>query len=85
MTSTEKESVEYISEFICAQIKKLVPSAGPLSAETDITTDIVIDSLAIMNLVFTLEEEFDISIPLGSLTDIRTIGDFANLVKKLKN
>lgn len=85
MTNLEKENLEHISAFICSQIQRLVPSAKSLSVKTDITTDIAIDSLAIMDLVFTLEEEFDISIPLNALTEIRTIGDFSNLVGKLKN
>ncbi|MBX9726384.1 MAG: acyl carrier protein, partial [Rickettsiales bacterium] len=45
------------------------------------TTDLHVDSLAVMELVFALEERFDVSIPLNELGDIRTIGQIAQLVE----
>ncbi len=85
MTNSEKETPQNISAFICTQIQRLVPSEKSLSEKTDITTDVSIDSLGVMDLVFALEEEFDVSIPLNILTETRTIGDLASLVKKLQS
>ena len=76
---------DYIVAFICGKIKKALPQAPALSAQTDMTTDISIDSLAIMDLVFALEEEFDISVPLNALADIRSIGELGALVEKTKS
>ena len=76
---------DHIVTFICDKIKKALPDAPALSAQTDMTTDISIDSLATMDLVFALEEEFDISVPLNALAEIRTIGELAALVEKTKS
>jgi acyl carrier protein len=76
---------ETIIKFIKQEIRKLSPDSSDLTSTTDIVTDIRLDSVAVMNLVFELEEEFDISIPLNSLTEVRTIQDLATLIEKEKN
>lgn len=67
-------------ETLCTELKKLDPHGGPLSETTDITTDLNIDSVAVMDLLFALEERYDISIPLNELDDVRTVGQLANVV-----
>ena len=37
----------------------------PITRDTDITADLDLDSLAVMNLLMQVEEKFDISIPLN--------------------
>ncbi len=56
----------------------------PINAETDITTDLELDSLAVMNLLMEIEEKFDISIPLNLIPEIRTVGDLVQVVDQLK-
>ena len=53
-----------------------------LSADTNMTTDIQVDSLDVMELVFSLEEAFDASIPVNELSNVYTIGELAGLVQK---
>jgi acyl carrier protein len=75
---------ETIVTFICSQIANSLPQGTELNSETDITTDTDFDSVAVMDLVFELETEYDVSIPLNELTEIRKIGELAGLVKKLQ-
>ena len=75
---------EDVVNFICEALAKALPDAPALTAESDMTTDVNVDSLATMDLVFALEERFDISIPLNALADIRKIHELASLVQKLK-
>lgn len=84
MTTQQTSNKETAIQIICSELKKIVPSDVNLNKETDITTDITIDSVAIMDLVFTLEEEFDVAIPLNSLTDVQKIGELADLVISLQ-
>jgi acyl carrier protein len=65
---------------LCAELAKLDPQGGPLSETTDITTDLNIDSVAVMDLLFALEERYDVSIPLNELDDVRTVGHLADVV-----
>jgi acyl carrier protein len=36
-----------------------------------------------MDFVMELEDEFDISIPLDQIADVRTVGDLADAVRRL--
>jgi acyl carrier protein len=58
--------------------------ATEISPETDISQDLNLDSLAVMDLMMELEEKFDVSIPLNVLPEVRTVGDLAATVRKLK-
>lgn len=54
-----------------------------MTADTDITTDLNVDSVAVMDLMFALEEHYDISVPLNELGEVRTIGELARLVQQI--
>jgi acyl carrier protein len=65
--------------------KLLVPfnSAGKtLNSDTDISSDLNIDSVAVMDFVMEVEDHFDIEIPLNIVSETRTIGDLAAVVEK---
>jgi acyl carrier protein len=68
------------------QISKLLApfnAAGKtLNADTDISSDLNIDSVAVMDFVMEVEDHFDIEIPLNVVSETRTIGDLAAVVEK---
>lgn len=68
---------------ICAELEKVNDEKIDLSESTDITKDLHVDSLAVMDLIFALEEHFDVSVPLNDLADIQTIGELSELVEKI--
>jgi len=72
-----------IVEAICAELEKFNAQEATLSENTDITTDLNVDSVAVMDLLFALEERYDISIPLNELDEVQTIGQLAGVVAPL--
>jgi acyl carrier protein len=54
-----------------------------LNEETDLAADLGLDSLKVMELLLTIEDSFDISIPLNVLPHVRTIKDFAEQLQQL--
>jgi acyl carrier protein len=84
MEPNENEVYREIVDSICEQLKRIAPEADSLTEETDLTMDIHIDSVSTMDLVFDLEESFDVSVPLNELSDVRTIRDLASLIVRLK-
>ncbi len=54
-----------------------------LSEDTDLVADLGLDSLKVVELLVTVEDSFDISIPLNILPQVRTIGDFAEQLRRL--
>ena len=60
-----------------------VPQGQQLSEETDMIADLGLDSLKVMKIIETVEDSFDISIPLNILPEVRTVGDFAVQIQKI--
>ncbi len=55
-----------------------------ITAETDLTKDLNLDSLAVMDLMMALEEKFDVSIPLNVVPELRTVADLADKIYAIK-
>ena len=53
-----------------------------ISLDTNIADDLGADSLDVVDLLMTLEDEFDLEIPDEEVEDIRTVG---SLVKYIEN
>jgi acyl carrier protein len=65
-------------------IEKTLGQKIELTETTNISRDLKIDSLALMNVVMELEDVFDISIPLDRLAVVETAGDLSSLIKELR-
>ncbi len=52
-----------------------------LTETTDINADLNIDSVAILDLLMSIEDAYDISIPINLLADVRTVGDLTATVR----
>jgi acyl carrier protein len=73
-------------EIISRIYKLLQPFVKPgieLGADSELVTELGLTSLQVMTLIEHIEDEFDISVPLNILPDIRTIGDLAQQLVKL--
>jgi acyl carrier protein len=49
--------------------------------QTDLIGDTRMDSVAVMDFVLELEDEFDITIPLERMSGVRTVADVARAVE----
>ena len=66
---------------LCELLEPFNSNGTKLSADTDISTDLNIDSVTVMDFVMEVEDHFDIEIPLNVLSETRTIGDIAKVVE----
>jgi acyl carrier protein len=64
-------------------IEPLNPKHVPLTEDTSFAGDLEMDSLTVMDLVASMEDEWDIVMPLNMLPDLETIGQVADAVAKL--
>ena len=83
MTKTLQSEEEVFLE-ICRMLEPFNNSENKIGRETDILRDLNIDSLSVMNFIMKIEDEFDISIPLNVLPDIRTVNDLVAMVDQAK-
>lgn len=55
-----------------------------LSGSTNIVRDLQLDSLAVMDFIMSLEDKFELVIPLDRVAEVETIGDLARVVDDLR-
>ncbi len=53
-----------------------------LSESTELVKDLGLDSMKVMQLLLGIEEQFDISIPLNIVANVRTVRDFARQIEQ---
>ena len=51
-----------------------------LSADTNIATDLGADSLDVVEILMSIEDEFDVEIPDSEIENIRTIGELVDYI-----
>ena len=71
--------IEKITRILCDQLDL---DDEQVTEESDIIDDLGADSLDIVDLVMTLEEEFDTEIPDEDIEALRTVGDIVKYVEE---
>ena len=66
---------------ICKLLEPFNAERKTLTAETDISADLNIDSVAVRDFVREVADHFDIEIPLNVVSETRSIGDLATVVE----
>ncbi|MBL4597061.1 MAG: hypothetical protein JKX99_10850 [Robiginitomaculum sp.] len=69
---------------ILQQLRPHADADTNISPQTSITRDLGMDSLAIMDFIFDLEDAIDISIPMERIAEVQTISDLVAAVHKLQ-
>lgn len=63
-------------------VEQLDADAEAVTMEANIQDDLGADSLDIVDLITSIEDEFDIQIPDEAVDDIKTVGDIVRYVEK---
>ncbi len=68
------------------KIKKILAdtldvSEDEISADTNIATDLGADSLDVVEILMSIEDEFEIEIPDSEIENIRTVGELVEFIE----
>lgn len=74
-----------IIELLCDRLGSLADSEVSITAETNLISELSIDSVKLLNLIMEIEDAFDISIPINALADVQTVHELASLISKIKS
>ena len=74
-----------VRDGIAAALTQTVGKPVEISDDTNIARDLGLDSLAIMNFIMALEDEYDISIPLDRVAQVETVGDLEKAIQELRS
>lgn len=72
-----ESTFEKIRGFLAEQ---LGVDAGQITMDSDLLNDFEADSLDIVDMVMTLEDEFGIEVPDEAIQDMHTVGDVVRFV-----
>ena len=72
-------NIDKIKEMIASQLAIPVEQ---VTEEKEIVKDLGADSLDIVEMLMTLEEEYNITIPEEETVDIKTVGDIVAYIEK---
>lgn len=70
-------------DVVCRLLGSFNQKAVPLARETTFAGDLNLDSLSIMDFVASMEDHFDITIPLNLLPDLETVGQVSDMIEKI--
>ncbi|MDE7306541.1 MAG: acyl carrier protein [Clostridia bacterium] len=70
-------------EVVKALAEQLGIAQSKITAESDIVKDLGADSLDVVELLMTLEDNTGKSIPEDKVTDVKTVGDVVKLLESL--
>ena len=73
------EILEKITKILCEQLDL---DEEQVTESAEVIGDLGADSLDIVDLVMTLEEEFDTEIPAEDLEELKTVGDIVKYVEE---
>ncbi len=74
-----------VRDGIAAALSQTVGRRIDITDDTNIARDLGLDSLATMNFIMALEDEYDISIPLDRVAQVETVGDLVQAIEQLRS
>ncbi len=72
-----------ITARICALLQPFIKGDLTLNEDSELVAELGLTSLQVMMMIEQIEDDFDITVPLNILPDIRTIRDLAVQLEKL--
>ena len=56
-----------------------------VTRETEIMAELNVDSVAVFDLIMEVEDEYDVTFPMETVSEIKSVGDLVDTIRKLKN
>ena len=78
-------SYEEIQEKVITELSKLTPPHTVLTEDSELVTELGLDSFKVLDLLMDIEDEFDISMPVNLLADVHTVKDLADRIHSVVN
>ena len=77
---------DQIVQLLCDRLADLSKTPEEsISPETNLITQLSIDSIKLLGLIMEIEDNFDISVPVNALTDVVTVRNLADLIYRIKS
>ncbi|MEL7491768.1 MAG: phosphopantetheine-binding protein [Pseudomonadota bacterium] len=79
-----QEDDDLVFHKICALLEPINHKGVKLTRETDLIADLEVDSVAVLDIVMDIEDSYDISIPVNTISETKTIGELVDAIHAIK-
>ncbi len=79
-----QEDDDLVFHKICSLLEPLNQKGMKMTRDTDIIADLEIDSVSLLDVVMDIEDNYDISIPVNIISEIKTIGELVDAIHTIK-
>ncbi|MEL6360235.1 MAG: phosphopantetheine-binding protein [Pseudomonadota bacterium] len=79
-----QEDDDLVFHRICTLLEPLNHKGVKLTRDTDLVADMEVDSVSVLDIVMDIEDTYDVSIPVNTMSEIRTIGELVDAIHKIK-
>ncbi len=79
-----QEDDDLVFRRLCALLEPLNHKGAKLTRDVDLVADLEIDSVSVLDLVMDVEDYYDISIPVNTISETRTLGQLVDAIHAIK-
>lgn len=79
-----QEDDDLVFHKICTLLEPLNQKSVKLTRDTDLVTDLEADSVSVLDVVMEIEDNYNISIPVNTMSEIKTIGELVDAIHAIK-
>jgi|GEM_PF-742797 len=83
-TSGIQEDDDLVFRKICSLLEPINHKGVKLTRETDLIADLEVDSVSVLDIVMDIEDNYDISIPVNTISETKTIGELVDAIHAIK-
>lgn len=74
-----------VFETVCTLLAPYNHNGLALRSETNIISEMEIDSVSIFDLVMEVEDTYEVAFPMETISEMKTIGDLVMTINAMKN
>jgi acyl carrier protein len=79
-----QEDDDLVFRRICTLLEPFNAKGVKLSRAIDLVADLEVDSVSVLDLVMDIEDYYDISIPVNTISETKTIGQLVDAIHAIK-
>lgn len=75
---------DLIHQKVCALLAPYNHKGADISRGTAIMSDLEVDSVAVFDLIMEVEDAYEITFPMETVSEMNTVGDLVDTIRALK-
>jgi acyl carrier protein len=77
------ETIDRVERVVRDALKVAVPDIGIVDGNTHLASELGLDSAQVMDLIMEIEDHLDISIPVATIAEARTLDQLCDSVRRV--